>query len=124
VAHHRRSKVMLVAIRNLLIAWKFYIIRSSSYITLLNLGMIMFLSISKLKDYGYISLNLGQYLIPFFFITLFLLILFGYIDVKFFKGFKAEIEIANLNTPLHPKLAELKQKVDYLYEKEMKNEPH
>jgi len=115
---------MLVAIRNLLIAWKFYIIRSSSYITLLNLGMIMFLSISKLKDYGYISLNLGQYLIPFFFITLFLLILFGYIDVKFFKGFKAEIEIANLNTPLHPKLAELKQKVDYLYEKEMKNEPH
>jgi uncharacterized membrane protein YczE len=104
----------------MLIAWKFYIIRSSSYITLLNLGMIMFLSISKLKDYGYISFDVGGYVIPIFFGTIILLILFGYIDVKFFKGFKAEIEIANLNTPLHPKLAELKAKVDYLYEKEMK----
>jgi hypothetical protein len=114
-------KKMLITIRDLLIAWKFYIIRSSSYITLLNLGMIMFLSISKLKDYGYITINIGNYLLPTFVITIFLLILFGYIDVKFFKGYRAEVDIANLNTPLHPKLAELKQKVDYLYEKEMKN---
>jgi hypothetical protein len=112
--------MIFTKIRDILIAWKFYIIRSSSYITLLNLGMIMFLSISKLKDYGYIQISIGNYLLPLFVLTLFLLILFGYIDVKFFKGFKAEVEIANLNTPLHPKLAELKAKVDYLYEKEMK----
>lgn len=109
---------MLIMIRDMLIAWKFYMIRSSSYITLLNLGMIMFLAISKLKDYGYIQLDIGRYMIPFFFVTVVLLVLFGYIDVKYFKGYRTEVDIANVNTPLHPKLAELKMKVDYLYSKE------
>ena len=77
----------------------------------------MFLTISKLKEVGIISLDIKNYIIPIYFITLILLIFFGYLDVKIFKGFKKETQIMNEVTPLHPELADMKMKIDWLYKK-------
>ena len=113
-------KELFRRIRDGLLKAKFYISRSASYISLLNLGMIMFLTFSKLKDMGLIKFDLSQYFIPLYIITLIVLALFGYLDIIIMKGYKTEIDIMNKVTPLHPDLKSLKEKVDYLYSQEMK----
>jgi hypothetical protein len=117
-------KKQITMLRNKILAAKVYIGRSASYVSLLNMGMIMFLTFSKLREKNLIDLDMGAYFIPLYFATLFLFILFGYIDIKLLKGHKTETDIFNSVTPLHPELADLKKKVDYLYQKEMevKNE--
>ena len=110
----------LIAFRNKILAGKVYINRSAGYVSLMNLGMIMFLTISKLKEVGIFNVDIGSYIIPLYFFTLFVFMIFGYIDIKILKGHKTETDIINNVTPLHPELAQLKRKVEYLYEQEMK----
>lgn len=112
------GKEKIIMIRNKLLAGKVYISRSAGYVSLINLGMIMFLTISKLKDSGLITFDIGNYIIPLYFFTLFALMIFGYIDIKILKGHKTETDIINNVTPLHPELAQLKRKIDYIYEQE------
>jgi hypothetical protein len=113
-------KQKIIEIRNKILAGKVYIGRSAGYVSLLNLGMIMFLTISKLKEVGMFNVDIGSYIIPLYFLTLFIFMIFGYIDIKILKGHKTETDIINNVTPLHPELAQLKRKIDYLYEQGIK----
>ena len=65
---------------------KVYIQRSTSYVSLFNSGMILFLSLSKLQDYG-LNINLSKLMIPLFFLSIFLMVFIGFLEFKlgFFK---------------------------------------
>lgn len=75
------------AFRNLATESKVLIQRSMSYVAVLNSGMILFLMISRLENYG-IDINLKKWFIPIFIITLCGMIMVGFIDTKL--GFFAE----------------------------------
>ena len=61
--------------------------RTMSWIAILNSGMILFLVLSKLQDYG-IQIYITAWFFPIFILTIFLMILFGYIEDK--AGFHRE----------------------------------
>lgn len=110
----------LIYFRDKVLVGKMYMMRSANYISLANLGMIMFLTVVQLKDMGIVKWDISAYIIPLYFITFLLLIIFGYIDIHILKGYSSEVTIVNKVTPLHPDLASLKAKVDYLYDKEIR----
>lgn len=74
-------------IRKLLAETKIYIQRSMSYVSILNSGMILFLMLSRLEDFG-IDINLTQWFFPLFILSIFGAIAIGYVDVKL--GFFSE----------------------------------
>ena len=65
-----------------LIDCKIWLARASSYVAILNMGMLMLLVIDKLKQYGY-RISLEHWGISIFIATLVLLILVGYADWRF-----------------------------------------
>jgi len=98
------SKIEGSKIRNWLIRMKFYISRSSTYLSLINLGMISFLFISNLKDKGYITFDIGKYYIPLIVFSLLLFAFIGWIEVKFFKGYREEARVCLINDPIHSEM--------------------
>lgn len=112
------SELMIRQIRNALLWLKVYATRSASYITIVNLGMVLFLTLSSLKDKGYIHFNLGTYIIPFYILVVAVILLFGYFEIKFMKGYATETDFFNKYAPVHPIIMDIKSKVDYLYEKD------
>lgn len=76
---------------------KIYIQRSMSYMSLINAGLLIFIALNTLQQKGY-SININAYGIPIFVGTLVLMILIGWLEVKF--GFlKAEQEEYNKENP-------------------------
>lgn len=61
---------------------KIFIGRAQSYVSMLNSGMIFFLFLSKVKDAGYIHIELEKLMVVLFFITLLGMILIGFIEDK------------------------------------------
>lgn len=88
-------KAMLIKLRTWLMEAKILFNRSISYISILNSGMILFLFLSKLKESGYISFDLGTYFIPLFIITFIIFILIGYMEDKL--GFFREEQRRQMN---------------------------
>lgn len=88
-------KTMLIKLRTWLMEAKILFNRSISYISILNSGMILFLFLSKLKESGYISFDLGTYFIPLFIITFIIFILIGYMEDKL--GFFREEQRRQMN---------------------------
>jgi hypothetical protein len=73
--------------RQLITDSKIFIQRSMSYVAILNSGMILFLMLSKLENYG-ININLTKWFLPIFIATVAGMIVTGFIDTKL--GFFAE----------------------------------
>lgn len=69
--------------RDFIINLKVYMARTASYIGLLNTAMILFLFLSNLEKYG-IDIEIKDSLLPLFIVGLFLMLLFGYLEYKFF----------------------------------------
>lgn len=100
---------MIGTIRNNFIKAKMYIGRSATYISLVNMGMILFLTLSNLKEKGYVHFEISKYIILIYLLTFIILIFFGWLEMKYIKGFQKEVDFMNNYTPLHPKLEELYQ---------------
>ena len=60
---------------------KIFIQRSMSWINILNSGLLLFLVLSKLQDYG-VGFELETYFIPIFLLTILVLIGLGYLEDK------------------------------------------
>lgn len=69
-------------IRNGLMEWKVYLTRSNSYIVIMNSAMLIFLLLARLQDFG-IKITITKYYIPICICSLLLMLLFGFLDVKF-----------------------------------------
>ena len=80
--------------------------------------MILFLTLSRLKETGLIHFDIGRYFIVVYVLGIIGLILLGYLEIYILKGLKEE---QRKNFELNPMFMEMKEKIDYLYEKE-KNE--
>ncbi len=66
---------------------KIFIKRSMSYISILNSGMILFLLLSRLEDYGY-DIVLEKWFFPIYIFGVLGMIIVGYLDYKL--GFHSE----------------------------------
>ncbi|MBW3019433.1 hypothetical protein KY329_04595 [Candidatus Woesearchaeota archaeon] len=80
-------KKFFIHSRELLTDSKIFIQRSLSYVAILNSGMILFLMLAKLENYG-IDINLTKWFLPIFIMTVAGMITVGFIDTKL--GFFAE----------------------------------
>jgi uncharacterized membrane protein len=58
-----------------------------SWVAMINSGMILFLVLSKLQDYG-IKIHITAWFIPIYFAIIMLMVLFGYLEDK--AGFYRE----------------------------------
>ena len=108
-------KQLLIKLREVLLTWKIYATRSSSYIAFINLGLIMFLALSKLKEVGIININLSSYSIFIYIATVILLVIFGWFDMNYLRGYSQETNIGYKYTPLHPLMQDMKDKLDEMY---------
>lgn len=106
---------MKIGIKDRLLKLKIYIGRATTYLTIINSGMLLFLFLSTLKDKGAISMDLDKYFILIFAVGLATLIVVGWIDINLFKGLQSEIRLA---FEYNPPFKDIKDKVTYLFEKE------
>ena len=75
-------KKILIKIRDFAIKLKVYMARTSSYVSLINTAMILFLFLSNLEKYN-IDIDIRNWIIPIFVIGISIMLLFGYFEYKF-----------------------------------------
>ena len=60
---------------------KMFMSRTASYLAIINAGMILFLVLSRIEDYG-IDIEIEKYFFPILILGLFILTIFGWLDDK------------------------------------------
>jgi len=101
------------------IEFRIYYSRSIGYVSLINSGMILFLTLAKLKEVGIIKWDITDSFLLVYVVGFIGLLLFGWLEIKVFKGFQKE---SDRNFALTPSFVEMKEKLNYLYDKEKKKE--
>jgi len=109
-------KKKLIKIRELFIRVKVYFKRASSYISMVNTSMILFLFLSNLENYN-IDIDIKEWIIPIGFAGVLLMILFGYLEDKL--GFYSqEQKTIHSRSPvlskLDKRLEQIEKKIDKL----------
>lgn len=112
-------KGLLVILRKTLLRIKIYFTRTANYVSLINTGMIAFLFADKLNELGVLNVDLDTYFVLIFFCWCLLLIFIGWVEVTFIKGLQDE---ASQGFYLNPPLKDMKEKVDYIFDKMEKGE--
>ncbi|MFC1723639.1 hypothetical protein ACFL0V_05855 [Nanoarchaeota archaeon] len=74
-------------LRKVMVYSKVWAQRTMSWLAIINSGMILFLVLSKLQDYG-IEIAITQWFIPIFLAVILLMVFFGYLEDK--AGFHRE----------------------------------
>ncbi len=69
----------LLEVRKFMVYSKLWIQRTMSWIAVVNSGMILFLVLSRLQDYG-VEIHITAWFIPIYLGIIFLMMLFGYIE--------------------------------------------
>ena len=111
-------KNILKRIRRRLMKYKNYIARTTTYISIINYGMILFLFLSKLKELEIINVELDKYFLLLFVGGLLLLLCIGWFDINILRGMQEERSII---FELTPPWKEMKDKVNDLWEKRNEN---
>jgi len=75
-------KRLLIKLRDFIIKVKVYMARTSSYISLINTAMILFLFLSNLEKYN-IDIDIRNWIVPIFFVGISGMLLFGYLEYRF-----------------------------------------
>ncbi|MBT3720922.1 hypothetical protein HN789_07525 [archaeon] len=75
-------KKLLIRFRNLIIKLKVYMARTTSYISLINSAMILFLFLSNLEKYN-VDIDIRRWIVPLFFVGVIGMLTFGYLEYKF-----------------------------------------
>ena len=71
----------LMKIREGLVRTKIRLQRTTTYLAIFNSGMIFFLFLSKLQDYG-INIHITKWFFPLYILTMISLFVFGWLDDK------------------------------------------
>jgi len=100
-------------LRKRLMLFKQYISRTTTYLSVVNAGMILFLFLGKLKEAGYIQADLDKFVIAIFLIGLTILLVLGWLDIKYLKAMQEENTI---NFYLQPPMVDMKDKIDEMEE--------
>lgn len=84
--------------------------RSMSYVSILNSGMILFLLLAKLQDYG-IKIYITKWFFPIFILSMLLMMLVGYIDFK--SGFhREEVRVTSSRNPYFKEIIERLERLE------------
>jgi UDP-N-acetylmuramyl pentapeptide phosphotransferase/UDP-N-acetylglucosamine-1-phosphate transferase len=94
---------------------KIYVQRSMGYVSIVNSGMIMFLFLSKLNDYGF-NIELKKYAVIIFVITLLILITFGFLE-DYLGFYKAEKEFGSSRDPYISSIKKINKNIEEIKEK-------
>lgn len=105
---------MLNRCRDLFISFKYYLVRGTSYLSLINTGMILVLFLMGLQDKGVIDLDIGTYTPIFFVLGLAAIGFMGWFEVEVIKGTQKE---NTLSFDRSPPFVELKKEIHYVYNK-------
>ena len=105
-------------LRSFLVYSKIWAQRTMSWISIANSGMILFLVLSKLQEYG-INIYITKWFLPIFILTIFLLILLGYIEDK--AGFhKEEIKTIAKKNPIYDEIFKRLDRIEKKLDKSRK----
>ncbi len=108
----RRGMPFLIKLRRIFTKNKVFIQRALGYMTMVNSGMILFLLLSKLQDYG-ISIYITRWFFPIFMLGIVAMILVGYLDYRF--GFHREEMRAR--SEQNPYMGEILERLDRIEKK-------
>ena len=111
----KRTLKAFFKLRKFLIYSKLWIQRTMSWIAIINSGMILFLVLAKLQDYG-VKIYISAWFIPIYIGIIFLMILFGYLEDR--AGFYREE--AKAAAKRNPYFEEIVKRLDKI-EKKLKN---
>lgn len=104
--------------RKILLEYKVNVQRSLSYIAILNSGMILFLLLAKLQDYG-VSIHITKLFFPLFLLSILSMMVIGYIDHKL--GFhREEARIEGKRNPYYQEIIERLDRMEEKLEKKSK----
>lgn len=107
------GKKILINVRRKIIAAKIMINRSLGYVSLVNAGMVLFLTLTKLRELGYINFDLSDNFFFIYFGGVAVLIIMGYVEIRLVKGLSEE---SRRNFEQNPMFMDMKKKLDELYE--------
>jgi len=88
---------ILLEIRKFMVYSKLWVQRTMSWVAIANSGMILFLVLSKLQDYG-IKIFITIWFIPIYFGVVLIMIFLGYLEDKV-GLFREEVRIASSRNP-------------------------
>lgn len=101
---------LLLEIRKFLVYSKLWIQRTMSWIAVVNSGMILFLVLSRLQDYG-IKIFITAWFIPIYIGVIFLMMLFGYLEDR--AGlFREESRVSAERNPYFKEIIERLGKIE------------
>ena len=101
---------LFFSFRKILIYSKLWIQRTMSWVAMVNSGMILFLVLSKLQDYG-IKIYITAWFIPIYIAIILLMILFGYLEDR--AGFyREESREATKRNPYFREILERLSKIE------------
>ncbi len=98
--------------REFVVYSKIWMQRTMSWIAIVNSGMILFLVLAKLQDYG-IKIHITAWFIPIYFAIILLMLFFGYLEDR--AGFHREELRAQ--TEKNPYFKEIVEKLDKIEKK-------
>ena len=101
---------MITKIRTKVVYAKVYLNRALRYVSLINLGLIMFLSLSDLSKYG-IEIDIGKWIFPILFSVFLFLLFFGFMEDRL-GIFKEEERIFAIRNPQLTKIIEKLEKIE------------
>lgn len=107
-----RKKIIkgFVRFRKIFSESKININRSLSYMAIINSGMILFLLLSRLQDYG-INIHLTKWFIPIFILSIIVMMFIGYLDHRL--GFhREESRIASQRNPYFEEIIERLERIE------------
>ncbi|NQU79396.1 hypothetical protein HQ545_06535 [Candidatus Woesearchaeota archaeon] len=91
---------------------KIFINRATSYITIINSGMILFLLLSRLQEYG-LNIHISKWFFPIFLVSVIVMMIVGYLDYKL--GFHREE--SRVVTERNPYFKEIIERLDKIEQK-------
>lgn len=103
-------KSIFSRLRSKIVHSKIFIHRAMTWISIINAGMLLFLVLSQLEQYGF-DIRIGVWFVPIFIFTLLLMVVFGYLEYKL--GFyQAETEVKTRRNPYFQKIEERLDRIE------------
>ncbi len=101
---------LLIKVREIIVNNKLWVQRTMSWMAIANSGMILFLVLAKLQDYG-IKINITLWFIPIYLGVIVLMTFLGYLEDKV-GIFKEEIRSAASRNPYWDKTFERLDRIE------------
>jgi len=94
----------------IIVLWKVYLLRMLGYVQFFNLGMLLYLTLSDLTQYG-ININMKIWFIPIMLLSVILLIVGGLIEDKT-KVFSQEMKTRTERNPQMMEMLKILRKLE------------